>query len=107
MNLNTNLKQGSENQRYERARRVQRPALLTLDRKRDDQGVDHKHYTEHTGAASNLSAAVIGVLPGSPTPARIGTPQYFARELGGDSLRWDGAEPRRHTRPLRQNALFR
>ncbi len=125
-----------ENRRGVRARRVRCPPLFTPDRKREDQGVDVMHYTERTGAASNhfaAQAAVLpgspaparigspqhvarglanhfaaqaAVLPGSPAPARIGSPQHVARGLGGNLLRWDGPEPRHHTPPLRQTASF-
>ncbi len=95
-----------ENRRGVRARRVRCPPLFTPDRKREDQGVDVMHYTERTGAASNHFAAQAAVLPGSPAPARIGSPQHVARGLGGNLLRWDGPEPRHHTPPLRQTASF-
>jgi hypothetical protein len=96
-----------ENWRGVRARLVRCPPLFTPDIERDHQGVDSTHYTERTGAASNHFGAQVAVLTGSPTPVRIGRPQHFARGLGGNFLRRDGAEPRHHTRPLRQTAFFR
>jgi len=57
MTWNTNLTGSSE-----RAKTATSPLVFTPNRKRGDQGMDAKHYTERTGTASNNLAALVSSM---------------------------------------------